>query len=226
MKSWFRKFGKKEKQKPKEEFPPPKKEDLDTLIKELNDLQATLDLAGPSESLVYKMGKARLRELEEKTVDLLADDFQKKVFMILMKHEFDLLKLFEQDWKETLRAVYKDIAQYLVGMLGKELPVSGKDFLFWMLEKAKQGNSENRYQNIGEAILKGEVYDYSVCDKETIQQILMFTACIFTSDEYRRQFEVLMEIMCDLEGGEQFIREELCNKIEENFFESDPSLED
>lgn len=224
MESFFRRFRKKE--KAKEEIPQSKKEDLDALIKELGDLQETLNLAGPSESLAYKMEKARARELEEKIVGLLADDFQKKVFRILMKYEFDLLKLLEQDWKEVLSAVYGGIAKFLTDMLGKKLPVSGKDFLFWMLEKAKQGDFENRYQNIGEAILKGEVCDSLIPDEETIQHILMLATCIFTSDEYRRQFEVFMEIMCDLEGGEQFIREELCNKVEENFFEPDPSFED
>lgn len=75
-----------------------------------------------------------LRKLEEEIINLLPDEFQKKVFRIVVKHkEIDLLDFLEKDWKETLRAGFRDIAFYLdpkhrLNFL--KLPVKGKDFLF------------------------------------------------------------------------------------------------
>ena len=240
MKSLFGKFRKQD--KAKEEASPRKKEDLETLIADLKQSQAVLNIIGSKgDKLLFSTEKARLKELEEKIISLLPDEFQKKVFRILVKHNVNLLEFVgeNKNWKETLRAGFNDIAFYLdpkhpLNIVGKKLPVAGKDFLFWMLQQAKAENKENRYLHIGEAIKKGNICGYQVSLDEKVQsgeklidQIVLIAGIVMMSGEYNLQFRVLMEIMCDTEGGEEFIREELYNKVKEDFFEEpSPSYED
>lgn len=165
-----------------------------------------------------------LKELEGKIIELLPDDFQKKVFGILSKHNFDLVEFLEGDWREPLISMYRDISFYLdpkhpLNYVGEKLPVAGRDFLFWMLQQAKIGsNSDNRYINIAEAIKRGDICGHKISDQRTIEQILSIAGVVFFSREYGLQFKTMMEIMCDLEEGETFIKNELFNKVSPSLF--------
>jgi hypothetical protein len=232
----FGRFGKKKEPKKevqKEEIPQPKK-DPSTLIRELDDTQRILDMLGSSgDKLLVAMEKSKAEELRTEIIDMLSDEFQKKVLKILIKHKFDLLDFVgkDKDWKEEFRAGFKDIAFYLdpkhpLNFVKDKLPIPGKDLLFWMLQQAKNGKSENGYVNIGKALLAGEICGHRVNDRELIQSIFLLMNCVFFSKEYGFQFVVLMDIMREIEEGEEFIREEFYNKTEENFFEAGPSFED
>lgn len=205
--NWFKK-----RKKSKVESQPLKREDLNTLIAKLKEETMLLNWLGKNK--VTESELKELRDLEEKIVDLLTDDFQKKVFRILLKHNIGLLEFLEGDWKEILRQGYKNIADYLdpehpLNFVGKKLPVKGRDFLFWLLKQAKPVDSANRYKKIAETIKKGEICGCKISDERLVEQIASIVGVVLMSKEYSRQFRILMEIMSDLEGGEQFIKENL-----------------
>jgi len=222
MRSLFGRFRKKE--NPKKEIPPPKKEDFDTLIEELDDAQSIINLIGPNgDKILLAMEKAKVKELQEKIINLLPDEFQKKIFRIIARHDnVDLVGFLKQDWKENLRTGFENIAFYLdpkhpLNFL--KLPVKGKDFLLWMLQQAKSDNSKDGFANIMNAILKRDICGIRVSRKRIKDKVFPIVLCVLWSRDYHLQFQILMEIMRDIEGGEEFIKNELVDKTKDSFFE-------
>lgn len=87
-----------------------------------------------------------------------------------------------------------------------------------MLKQTKSDNSKDGYSNIVEAILKRDICGVRVSEERMREKVFSIVICVLWSRDYHLQFQILMEIMRDIEGGEQFIKEELVDKTEDSFF--------
>jgi len=194
--------------------------DLPTLVEELRSWQYTLNRIGShSRGAVTERDKEILEEKQRKIIQVLPNEFQKEVFNILMKYELNLLEFLDNNWKETLRVAYRNIARYLdpeypLQFIGKEnFPVEGKNFFFWVLIQLKEGDSENRYARLGELIKKGDICGHKISEEDVIRIIAMKVSLTLFGKDYGIQSRVLVDIMCNLERGEQFLRDEILSKI-------------
>lgn len=185
------------------------KKGLPEMIDELEHWQTMLNLLGSNR--VTEDDKEKLKKIEKEVIDLLPDEFQRKVFEILSENNFNLLEFLKQDdWREPLKSACEDIAYYLntehPSNFIKELPFTGKEFLLWMLQQAKLNSKKDSYEGIAKA-LHGQIICGHEISNETIEKIFGICLVVFVSEDYGGQFKILIKITRDIEGGEEFIQE-------------------
>ncbi|PJA62902.1 MAG: hypothetical protein CO161_03975, partial [Candidatus Portnoybacteria bacterium CG_4_9_14_3_um_filter_44_9] len=126
--------------------------DLAILVRELEDYQRLLNFLGSQR--IDEFDKERLRKLEDRVIGAIPDSFHREVVILIQKHGFDITEFAGEDWKDKIRSTFEDIASYLspnhpLNVVGNRLPVEGREYLFWMLERAKNApNPDERYQTI------------------------------------------------------------------------------
>ncbi|MFC1629694.1 hypothetical protein ACFL11_00490 [Patescibacteria group bacterium] len=212
-------FFRRRRKKLEAEVPAPKK-DLQTLIKEYRGGKALLSIAAQ----VY-MGHVpehyleRLERIEEKIIEYLPSDFQKGVFRIFVRHEFDITDFIEKEnWKEVLQEVCCDICHFLywgTPYKGKPawdpLPFPGNEFFFWLLGQARFGHGEDSVVNIlfatEDAIKNREILGHELDKEGVLASGIATRLVVIFLGEYAKQSRVLIDIFWELEGGKSFVRE-------------------
>ena len=91
-----------------------------------------------------------------------------------------------------------------------KLPVPGNQFLFWLLQQGKEG--ENPYQSIRESFRKA--YDAKTFlgtrfePPDDMEDIGMSrVGMILFSGDYSTQTKILLAIIREVEGGEDFVKD-------------------
>ena len=209
----------KHKPKPKtqilEEEPP---KDLDSLIEDYNFERSHLSwVAYENKGKIPDGYSRRLREIEEQIINLIPDALERAVLRIVARYEFDITDFIKQeDWREEFRKQCLRICHFLYyGSIyptkpdRPALPFPGNEFFFWLLMQAKLGSQEDRLKNVsvalGKALDKGEILGCPL-NSETLDS-LSLRLFVVLAGEWAKQSAVLRDILCEVEGGELFIRE-------------------
>jgi len=206
---------KKEKPFPPKEKP---KKDLKELIKDYKAEKLLLSFVAKDDRGNIPESELKwLKEIEGQIIELLPGDFQKGVFKILARYRFDFLEFSEQgDWQQSFREISRDICHFLYrgAPYPQEpewppLPFSGEKFFFWLLTQAKTGKKSNKYENISAALVEAKEKEIILCHHmkgEDIARLANRILVVFAG-EWAKQTAVLVDIMCELEGGELFVKE-------------------
>ncbi len=188
--------------------------DIPSLIKDLRLWQTTLNMIG--QQRVTEVDEKIIKRKENKLIEAIPDKFQKEIIKLAQKYKFDITEFAEEGWQKKIKDAFENIASYLstshpLNFLEGKFPPEGEKTLFWMLEQAKKSPStDKRYQFIIDGVKKGVINDYHFpTDEETLASIFLLLQCVLFSREYGVYFSMLMEIMCDIEEGENFIRKEV-----------------
>jgi len=191
--------------------------DLAILVRELEDYQRLLNFLGSQR--IDEFDKERLRKLEDRVIGAIPDSFHREVVILIQKHGFDITEFAGEDWKDKIRSTFEDIASYLspnhpLNVVGNRLPVEGREYLFWMLERAKNApDPDERYQTIANTIKMGEIADYRFDAEQILDSLISMALVVWFSRDYGRYFTILMELMCDVPGGEEFLQKEILEKV-------------
>lgn len=169
-----------------------------------------------------------LRRTEDKIIAKLPNGLQKSALMILQRYRFDFREFLEkEDWTAPLKEVARDICHFLhygspypMKPQWAPLPFSGEDFFLHLLESAKKSNKTDSAGRIGAisltlkaAVETKELFGHSFV-VEDLQNIGMRVIVVFAG-ELHGQAGALMDIFCEVEGGEQFVREIITKTCQE-----------
>ena len=161
-----------------------------------------------------------LHELEQQIIAhiLISDRFYGEVLRIFARYKFDITDFLSIDeFEENARKYCRAASHFLEygapyptesDFPETRLPISGKEVFFWLLCQAKGSFGEDRLRNILEAVRRvidagevlGEKFDKGLCDWA------MRFGMPFLSPEWAYQTRVLVDVLCELEEGEIFIR--------------------
>lgn len=215
MPKWLKKLFKKD---DAPAIPVLPKRDMGILLKEYQlEMWYLKTIANKNLGKVPEEEYAELKKIEEEIIEQQLDPLQRDVFRIFARRKFNIVDLIP-DWKEDMKKVNKEICHFLQYgspfplKSGRQyLPFSGNNFFFWMLEEAKEDEGKKRFENLSlffkEAKEKGIIFGYKVSEEE-LQNIAGRLIVVF-SGEWVLQSAVLLDILCQVKGGEAFVKEVL-----------------
>jgi hypothetical protein len=205
-----------ETKKSKSERVPLPKRDMGILIKDYKIESWLLrNLANRNLGKVPEEAYADLKKIENEIIEQLPDPLQREVFKIFAQHKFDIVDLIP-GWKEEMKKVSKEVCHYL--HYGSPfpnvpewppLPLPGNVLFLWMLEEAKEEEGKKRYYGLSLFFKKakedGEIFGFKISEEE-LQNISGRLIVIF-SGQWAKHSAVLLDILCQVEGGEDFVKE-------------------
>ncbi len=177
-----------------------------------------------------------LSRIEAEIVEQIPDLFQRSVFRILAHHEFDITDFLKDEnghitWQEEIRNTLEQSCNFLfnygqpAGVHESRkftpLPFSGEEFMLWFLQEVKNSpdsknpNSIVRVLGILNPFLKSGIILGHNLQEESMKGIGDRLLVIFVG-EYANRMAVVIDIFCDSNEGEQFIREILNTKSATN----------
>lgn len=211
--------GKRPKPKPKEK---PKK-DLAALVEEFRRIQTIANLAGSSDpNGVPRSLLMDLKEAEQEVIVALEDPLQRKIFGILAKHQFNLLLFLDEDltggkdWKEVLGSIFQTASSFLgkacfEGRKQEDYPVTGKELYFQLLQRAKGSERKERLVSIFSVLEKDYFYDVPLDIRA--RRDLSYVFLVVFLGKYAKESAAFLDIICDVPGGEEFIKEKLMTRV-------------
>ncbi|MFH1207219.1 MAG: hypothetical protein V1668_01280 [Patescibacteria group bacterium] len=205
----------KKKNKPEPELEPEKS--LPELINEYKTQIGLLSLlnAGKTKPLPDHFYD-RFKKIEQQIIAHLPDKFQQEVFQILARHKFDITEfLRDEDWQTSFKIIARKTTHYLhYGAPYPEkpewppLPCPGNEFYYWMIQQSKSDDPSKRVENILVALEvmfgKGEILGHSL-GKSELGYINMCCLAII-GGEWRKHSAVLIDIYCELDQGDEFLK--------------------
>lgn len=158
-----------------------------------------------------------LREIERRIIALQTDRMQREVLTILVRYGFNLAEFFgKQTWQDIIGESIQDIVHFLhYGDTYPRIPkqpwyfVNGGEFFLWLLEQARDGTGADTTTNIGTALTKA-VDKGTLLNRPFTRQTAQdfgHRIIVVVMGEFAKRFRVLVDIFCEVEGGEQFIRD-------------------
>lgn len=198
-------------------LPPEPEKSIAELMKDYRTYRMSVSMAP---SIDRGFWENKVRETEDKIIAKLPDELQKATFRILQKYRFDFCGFLEkEDWTMQLKEVARDICHFLcygspypLKPEWPPLPFSGESFFLYLFGKAKDGgktDSLGRVETIFSA-LKTVVETKELMGNsfaiEDLQNIGMRVMVVFAG-EFHGQAGALMDIFCEVDGGEHFVRE-------------------
>jgi hypothetical protein len=158
-----------------------------------------------------------LREIERRIIALQTDQMQREVLTILIQHGFNLAEFFgKQTWQNIIEESIQDIVHFLhYGMIlpskteQPRLFRRGDELFLWMLEQARDGAEADRMSNISTGLSHGVKEGSLLGRKFSREEAQEFghRIVVVVIGEFAKQMRVLVDIFCEVEGGEQFIRD-------------------
>lgn len=194
----------------------PEEKDLATLTEELRGAQVLASFARRGSDAEVFLEK-ELREAEQKVIAALDDPLQQRIFTILAKHKFNLLEFLDRDWVEVLRDAFQRVTEFLGKPYVEEgkcrdYPFSGQELYLWLLQRAKESpNSEERLGSIFAPLGGDNICGVTLTSKA--RQSLVWWMMVVFIGEFVKQSAVFLDIICDVPGGEEFIKEKLLDRV-------------
>jgi hypothetical protein len=186
-------------------------EDLAALVKEFRELRTLVSLLSSTSLDGVPDGLMQaFKAAEQAVIAALEDPFQREIFAVLAKHGFDILDFLDGDWI----AILGDVLRVIVAFLGQrypaggewqDYPFSGEELYLWLLERTK-GSSDRVvaiFANLEKTSICG--FDLGFEARRSLSDRLI----VVFAGEYTKRSAAFIDIFCDVEGGEEFIREEL-----------------
>lgn len=200
--------------KPKLEPRKPKK-DLATLIEELRIAQTFAGFAAGRSGVPEDLQKV-LKKAEQEAIAALEDPLQKEIFGILAKYNFNLLEFLREDWEGVLRRSFGEISDflgkpYLEGSEWKEYPFTGEELYLWLLQRVKGAEPAERLVPIFASLEEDRICGFDLSFRA--RQCLADKLLVVFFGTFAKQFKVFLEIVRDVAGGEEFIREKLMARV-------------
>jgi hypothetical protein len=194
-------------------------DDMEGLLKRYKMEQALLSYVANE-----KMGKLdeedlkRLRVIERKIIGLLPNELDRQVLEIVSRYNFNIEEfLDENDWKSSFEKKWFEICHFMyygspfpqIAMLWEPLPFPGNEFIFWLFKKAITGESDDLLDNVNVEMVKmvksKKIYGRTFGDQE-IQSLGMRVIVIFAG-EFNKHANILIDIMREVENGEEVVKE-------------------
>lgn len=171
-----------------------------------------------------------LRETEKQIINLQEDEFTKSVLRILSRHRFDITHAIENGYEKDFVVACREICHFL--QYGSPYPVidstfgptpfSGTELFFWLISQAKSDSEDERegFSCIVDAwrgawdsrvVLGHRLKEETHEEKVELDSLLMRVGLIFVGAEHAGQSAVLIDIMCEVDSGEEFVQKILNN---------------
>lgn len=171
-----------------------------------------------------------LKKIEEELIALMPSDFDQSVFQIFARHDFDIIDLYESDWREMLKTFLEKNCHFLYSgtvysfedVPWEPLPILGEDLFLHLLKLGQEGEADNSIDRISsifekmnfkKIIEEKKLLGHDISEEEA-RSLGGRLIAIFMSRECSKQSSAIIDIFCEVEGGEQFVKK-ILNELKE-----------